>query len=236
LYSFSFIPIKHKAFIEKYTKAYKNYQANNNKEDGNLINQYLNIKINNKEYRTNSIATVFGRDHAKAYIGRFQGVFEIDQLLEVILGQSDYVFYDEYSKQPIELCAAEESVGFNKLLDYKWELYRILSDQGIKANDLVAIDGIVYNANEIGNYIWGLVLIYHGIIPNPNWIAEVGTEMASNRNDEPWEQRAITLGKEKANKMKINKELILQYRKDFRLMYNDTDKSWRNLYPFEDLK
>ena len=29
---------------------------------------------------------------------------------------------------------------------------------------------------------------------------------------------------------------VLQYRLDFRLMYNDLDKSWRNLDPFNDLK
>ncbi|MDR0683280.1 MAG: hypothetical protein LBG15_15780, partial [Dysgonamonadaceae bacterium] len=193
----------------------------------------LIIKINDKTYRTNSIASIFGRDHNKAYIGRFQNVFEIDNFLEIIIGHSDYVFYDRYLDQPLEFCVKEESVGYNKLLDYKWELYRILKDQGIQPNDLVAIDNIVYNANEIGNYIWAMVLSYHGILLNPNWIAEAGTK---NRNDEPWEQKAIDRGKEKANKLEINRENVLQYRLEFRLLYEEVDKSWRDINPFIDFK
>ncbi|MDR2916402.1 MAG: hypothetical protein LBV74_16505 [Tannerella sp.] len=83
---------------------------------------------------------------------------------------------------------------------------------------------MVYNANEAGNYLWGMVLEYHGIFPNPNWIAEAGT---SGRPDEPWEQRAITKGKNKgisllnkANRDNSIKETILGNRLDYRLYYN----------------
>jgi hypothetical protein len=226
--------ILHRNFIKKYASAYRNYQINGNKEDEKLINQVLNIKINEKTYRTNSVATIFGRDHSKAYIGRFQDLFEIGNLLELIIAHSSYVFYDLYMGHSLEYCVLNESVGRNKILDYKWELYRILKDHGLNENDLIAIDDVVYNANEIGNYIWALVLTYHGILPNPSWIAETGTK---GRNDEPWEQRAITNGKDKANNLQIDKNLILQYRLEyFHLLYNDTDKSWREIDPLKDLR
>ncbi|MDR1583588.1 MAG: zinc-dependent metalloprotease, partial [Prevotellaceae bacterium] len=225
----------YKTFITTYTEAYRHYQSNADKESEKLLNKFLYIKINDKVYKTNSVATIFGRDNAKAYIGRFQNVFEIDDFLEFIIAHSDYVFYDVYMNSSKEECVLRESVGFNKLLDYKWELYRILKDYGgIQVNDLVSIDGVVYNANEIGNYVWGMVLTYHGIMLKPNWLAEKGTK---NRNDEFWEQRAIMNGKNKADNMHIDKNRVLQYRLEyFRLLYEDKDKSWRILNPFKDLE
>jgi hypothetical protein len=218
---------KYRLSVERITRE---YQANNYQ----FIDSPQDFYLNDQKYRANSYATLFGRDHARAYIGRFQNIFEIDKLLEYIVAHSDYVFFDKYMKHPIEICVKQESVGFNKLLDYKWELYRILADYGIRENDLVAIDGMVYNANEIGNYIWGMVLVYHGIFPSPNWIAEAGT---AGRLDEPWEQRAISNGKEKTKRLSIDKTLVLQYRLEhFRLLYSDTDKRWRMLDPFRDLQ
>lgn len=86
---------------------------------------------------------------------------------------------------------------------------------------MVEIDKIVYNANELGNYLWGMVLEYYGILISPNLVAELGTR---GRKDEPWEQRAITAGRNKANSLKISKDdtdYIIQKRMEFRLLYND---------------
>jgi hypothetical protein len=38
---------------------------------------------------------------------------------------------------------------------------------------------------------------YHSSLINPNWLAEMGTR---GRNDEPWEQRAISTGRALARK------------------------------------
>ncbi|GGH20574.1 hypothetical protein FAZ19_09725 [Sphingobacterium alkalisoli] len=37
--------------------------------------------------------------------------------------------------------------------------------------------------------------VYHGALIDPNWLAEKGTR---GRNDEPWEQRAISVGRKHA--------------------------------------
>jgi hypothetical protein len=129
---------------------------------------------------------------------------------------------------PQEIIVLNESVGNGKLIDYKYEAYKILD--GILPNDLILIDGILYNANEAGNYIWGMILTYHGIFLSPNIIAELGTR---GRKDETWEQRAITAGTNKSNKY-VNlsndiKEEILSYRLYFRKLYEGKDKSWRKL-------
>jgi hypothetical protein len=71
---------KHTKFVLNYTNAYQSYQKNFDKESEKLLKQYLYIKINAKTYKTNSVATVFGRDYKNAFVGRFQGVFEIDNL------------------------------------------------------------------------------------------------------------------------------------------------------------
>jgi hypothetical protein len=223
--------IKYKKFIEEATLYYKAYNANgNNTSASNYLNKSLYIKLDGEIYKTNSVSTIFGRDRSDAYIGRFSGIYEIgeEEILQ-LLGQADYVFYDYGLTQVKEIVVYNESVGRDKLLDYKYEAYRILS--GLYPNDLILIDGVVYNANEAGNYIWGMVLTYHGIFISPNLIAELGTR---GRKDEPWEQRSITLGVEKADKEYINlpqqvKETILNYRLLFRSIYGEEDKTWREL-------
>jgi len=235
-----FDTVKHTNFVIKYTNAYKSYYEKYDKESEKLLNQYLYIKINGKTYKTNSVATVFGRDFGGAFVGRFQGVFEIDNYLEIIIAHSLYVFDYFCSSKIKEECVLGNSVGKYKsghtvLLDYKFELYKILQDWGLKVNDLVAIDGVAYNANEIGNYIWGMVLTYNGVVISPNLIAQLATQVDSwfKRNDEPWEQRAITKGKEKASKLRLNKDEIDQRFKEFIFFYND---EWIKLYPFDDEK
>ncbi|MBE8719641.1 hypothetical protein [Sphingobacterium pedocola] len=37
--------------------------------------------------------------------------------------------------------------------------------------------------------------VYHGALIDPNWLAENGTR---DRNDEPWEQQAISVGRKHA--------------------------------------
>ena len=78
------------------------------------------------------------------------------------------------------------------LLDFKNSTYAIL---GLKNDELIGIDGVAYNANEFGNYLWGLVLYEAGVLIDPQTLAEIGT---SGRKDETHEQKAIINGKRKA--------------------------------------
>lgn len=63
---------------------------------------------------------------------------------------------------------------------------------GINRNSLIEINGTTYNANEAGNFLWEMVIEYVGGRVSPNMIAELGTR---GRNDESWEQKAITSGR-----------------------------------------
>ena len=104
------------------------------------------------------------------------------------------------------------------LLDYKSQLYDIL---GIASKqDLIAINGIVYNANEAGNFLWAMVIEYAGGLLSPNWLAEMGSKI-QGRSDEPWEQKAISDGIKFGAKLRTTsteefKKEVLRRRLQFR--------------------
>ena len=83
-------------------------------------------------------------------------------------------------------------------MDYKNRLYEIL---GIDRSQLIEIEGITYNANEAGGYIWAAVLTYNGSFIDPATAAQVATKVAQKRNDEPNEQQAIKAGSKFGNKV-----------------------------------
>jgi len=153
-------------------------------QKGNKNNMFY---YNGLSFKANSLQTLKGRDDADNRIGAFGaivtlGVPEIGQ----ILGQASYIFYDQYMGD-IEGAIIRESVGGR--LDYKNSVYSLLN---IDRSALLEINGKVYNANEAGNLLWGMVLEYHSALIDPNWLAEQGTR---GRHDEPWEQRAISTGR-----------------------------------------
>lgn len=163
-------------------------------------------------YTCNSLQTFRGRDDNCNINGAFSGIYKLtNEDMAMMAGWADYVFYDKHMGKIIETTIKQESVGGR--LDYKNILYDILIES-TNREDLIMFDGIVYNANEIGNLIWGFVLTQAGSFINPNWIAETGT---ANRHDEAWEQRAITIGKNAAEKTEYNsadfEEAALYYRR-----------------------
>jgi len=133
-----------------------------------------------------------------------------------LLGHASYIMYDLY-KGNAEVAIMKESVGGS--LDYKNSLYSLLN---IDRNALIQINGVAYNANEAGNLLWGMAIEYNSSLLDPNWLAEAGTR---GRNDEPWEQRAISTGRAIGAKLKKAgahfKERVLEER----LQHRNTSKS-----------
>lgn len=102
------------------------------------------------------------------------------------------------------------------LLDFKNRFTQLF---GADRNSLLAVDGKAYNANEGGNYLWGMVLEYSGIFISPNLIAKKGSG-----TDEWWDQKAITSGRKKAISLNITateQELIFEVRMRYRAGYQE---------------
>ena len=156
-----------------------------------------------KTYKANSQATLRGRDDDNDFEGDFSGVYTItkENLTELLLWGHAVI---AKSFGPA-LTAKAESVGQDAqaLLDFKFRLYEILN---IDQQSLIEIDGVTYNANEAGNYLWGLVLEFHAIIVDP---AEQADKHSYNpdgthRRDEAHEQAAIKAGMEKGKELSKN--------------------------------
>jgi RHS repeat-associated protein len=148
---------------------------------------YPKFNIEGKTFAANSLKTLAGRDDGFNNTGDFNGIVQIeDAHMQTMLAYGTLVFHI-WNWHSIEQTVKAESVG--GLLDFKDAFYEYY---GFDKQTLVRYKGIVYNSNEIGNLIWAMVLDYHGILVNPNTIAEFGT---SGRHDEAWEQAAISRGK-----------------------------------------
>jgi RHS repeat-associated protein len=180
------------------------------KESGNKGNTFV---YQGKTLTANSFMTLMGRDDSNNNVGDFKDIqyLEMGHIYQ-ILGQAAHVFYDLYSNN-IELAEFRESVGGK--LDYKNVLYDMF---GFNRRSLVSIGGVVYNPNEAGNFLWGMVLQYHGSVFSSNWVAEKGT---SGRNDERWEQKAISAGTLFGRQLynsrnNASEDLILKHRLSFR--------------------
>jgi len=167
-------------------------------------NEVIFMKVDGEKYRANSYQTTQGRDGRNSSTGNFSGVIKLtDRDLSAILGYSDFVFeYYSGSRSKEQTVINESNAGLwkseNNLLDFKNVMYNLLGED---SNKLIAIDGVLYNPNEAGNYIWGMVLEEAGVLINANNIAEWGTR---GRQDEPHEQKAITKGRQKAKSLNVN--------------------------------
>ena len=179
--------------------------------------------VNGQKYIANSYATLMGKDDSNNNVGDFNGIYTIDAArIYLILGHAAYIFYDEYMKYGlanIETAILLESIRGK--LDYKLHLQKLF-DVSPNSNYLYEINGKVYNVNEAGNYLWGMVLNYYGSFLSPNKLAELGSR---GRNDEPWEQRAITDGRSYGTQLlqTVNptiKQQILHWRLEMRLFLN----------------
>jgi hypothetical protein len=194
--------------------------------------------IDDHKYKANSYETTNGKDDKYRSNGDFTGVVNLTSKdLSAILGYADFVFEifaETDSKE--ETVLKESNAGplktNTKLLDFKNSLYDLL---GVDKDKLIGIDGVVYNANEVGNYLWGLVLEDAGVIVDANTIAELGTK---GRSDEPHEQKAIAAGRKKANTLKVDKkerEITFDtYDYDYKL-HKEKGGSRDNYVPSDDL-
>ena len=164
------------------------------------------INFNNKEYNANSYHTLLGRDIKNNFNGNFTGVTTINNSdLSNILAYSSFVINYLYNGNVEEAVLQESNAGPYKnktsLLDFKHILFNIMS---IPQNNLINIDGTVYNPNEVGNYLWGMTLEYFGSFLDPKELAQAGS-LIQGRFDEEHEQRAIQMGQAKAYQIKLNR-------------------------------
>ena len=164
----------------------------------------IKLKIDGNLFTANSYNTLQGRDDKKNFNGDFSNIRILsNEDLAGIFGYADAVFDVIYQKNSKEHAVLYESgagplKSESGLLDFKNSLYSLFD---FKQDELIAIDGVAYNANEAGNYLWGMVLREAGVMMNPKTIAQLGTR---GRNDEPHEQKAIQSGINKADSYKFN--------------------------------
>ncbi|QYS87787.1 hypothetical protein JJC03_03745 [Flavobacterium oreochromis] len=182
-------------------------------------NEVIFMVVNGNKYRANSYETTTGRDRGRKddFNGNFSGIKTLnDKDLSAILGYADFVFEvfggtDSKEQTVIHESNASPWKSKSKLLDFKNSIYDLM---GIDENSLIGIDGVAYNANEVGNYLWGMILEEAGVILDANTIAELETR---GRNDEPHEQKAITAGRNKEKVLKVDKterKRAFEYYKD----------------------
>ncbi len=178
----------------------------NTSEEGNERNSFV---LEGKTYEANSYMTLMGRDDKKNNVGDFKDIETLEwNVISQVLGQASYVIYDLY-KGAIERAMLGESIGGK--LDYKNVLYDMM---GFNRASLIQINGVVYNPNEVGNFLWGMILEYMGGLISPNLVAQMGTK---GRDDERWEQKAISAGRAYGAHLyetatPAMKELILKHR------------------------
>lgn len=157
------------------------------------------INLDNRTYTANSYTTLEGRDDKNNFAGDFSGIRHLSsEDLAGISGYGDFVFDVFYQGNLKEQAVIHESNAgplkySTALLDFKNRAYELFN---FKRDELIEIDGVAYNANEAGNYLWGMVLQEQGIILSSKTIAELGTK---GRHDESNEQKAIQAGINKAN-------------------------------------
>jgi RHS repeat-associated protein len=191
-----------------------NARLTGTQETGNKGNSFT---FNGKKYTANSYMTLMGRDDGNNNVGDFKDIQNLEMgYIYQILGQAAYVIFDLYNNS-VEGAALHES-GTRGLLDYKNIMYDMF---GFNRRSLIQINGIVYNPNEAGNFLWGMVLEYYGSVLSPNMGAEVKTRIGTNgfngRPDERWEQKAITAGRKFGlqlykNRTTKSEDLILTHR------------------------
>ncbi len=157
-------------------------------EPGSAQNAFY---YNGKRYIANSHATLMGTDGDRDdSVGDFYGIVTLSESdLVTILGHGSYVINHLYGGRTEDAMKAH-SIGGK--LDYKIVAFRLL---GISSDALMEINGVVYNSNEAGNYLWGMVIEYHASLVSPNVVAEGGSRILSWRADERWEQKAVSAGR-----------------------------------------
>ncbi len=149
--------------------------------------------LDGKSFTPNSVRTLLGRDDDNNELGDFSGITKLSKadLAKLVAHGTAFISSAPYYGAT-EQAALKNS--FSGELDYKHRAYEIL---GIDKSELLEIDGVVYNANEAGGYIWAAVLVYNGSLADPAEAAQKATYVQQDRADEPNEQKAIKVGTNK---------------------------------------
>ncbi|MCB0738597.1 MAG: RHS repeat-associated core domain-containing protein, partial [Bacteroidetes bacterium] len=154
--------------------------------------------LNGKTYTANSDQTTFGRDglgEKPGQEGNFSGVHSLtkEELTQLFV----YGFNSINKYESIDDAYLNESVGEEAELDFKFTLYKVLD---IEENMLIEIDGVTYNPNEAGNFLWAALNEYADEVTDltalydPSFAAQIITIIDDLRLDEKWEQKALDDG------------------------------------------
>lgn len=143
------------------------------------------------QYETNSEVSRLGRNEG----GTFTGIRSLsnDEVGRLLAYGNEVFAQSAPSHTSIIETTFDESIGRIDrngnygLLDFKIVAYDLFN---IDKGKLLEINGVVYNPNEAGNYLWGMVLAYNEV-PSPATFAELATP---GRRDEPYDQKAIKEG------------------------------------------
>ena len=143
-----------------------------------------------KEFITNSEVSRLGRNEN----GQFTGIRALsNEDVGRLLAYGNQVYTEKMPTHTTNLeTTFDESIGRKEngnygLLDFKTVAFDLLN---IDKGNLLEINGVVYNPNEAGNYLWGMVLAYNEV-PAAATMAEMATP---GRKDEPYDQKAIKEG------------------------------------------
>jgi hypothetical protein len=149
---------------------------------------------NDKLFTANSRMTMHGRDKAGSKLGDFYGVHTVTEDDMAQLFAHGMNIMESYGSIDDALLAES---GTARELDYKWKAYEILE---LDEDMLLEIDGVTYNPNEAGNFIWGAVNEYADDVTDmdalfdPSAGANIKTLQTQYRMDEQWEQKAVDDG------------------------------------------
>ena len=166
--------------------------------------------INGKLYYANSSITTMGRDNSPTRgSGDFTGVTSLNENnIAKLMAYGMNVIANDYNSNIDKAFKAES--GTNAALDYKYKAYELLN---IPKDNLLEINDVLYNANEAGNYLWGMLHEYAGEASdfkggwfNPALAADYKTIVSQGRMDEGHEQRAIKVGQKQGDKYSDDKE------------------------------
>jgi RHS repeat-associated protein len=130
-----------------------------------------------KTYTLNSYTTMKGRDPIDSKspdnrkLGNFSGVTSLsnEQLGEILSWANAVISESDNIIAPVIQAASEETLpthenGWYGLLDFKIVAYDLFK---IDKNNLLEINGVLYDPNEAGNYLWSMVLNANGISVDP---------------------------------------------------------------------
>ena len=134
------------------------------------------IEVDKERYLVNSIESIEFYFDASELNRKLMPEFGNDKMYDILKeGQEKGISLIDIFK---------ESVG--GYLDFKLELEKAV---------LYEINGVYYNKNEAGNYMWSYLLTANGYSPNlDGLLAQGGSIVSSRRFDEPWDVQARNRG------------------------------------------